>query len=238
MCVAPFPHRLVKAVLGVSSVAAEKLEEGPSMVILGVESTVSDSGLRCIPDKKKRTKWIARIKKALASKKLTAGEASKLSGALQWATQNQFRRLGRAMLRPIYDQKTPIDGRMSNELRRALTWWIQILESNLCERRSCTNSRSEPEHQFCDASGSPAHSDAVHLIDNECYFTHYVPPAAVVNGFRRRSDNQIMGLELLSMSLGLCTFADLIRGRNVVVHSDNTGAEVWSCMCAVCHMCH
>ena len=136
------------------------------------------------------------------------------------------RKIGRAMLRPIYDQKTRRDGRLSSELRRALTWWIQILKSNLCERRSWTNSRSEPVHLFCDASGSPAHLGAVLLIDNKCYFTHYVPPAAVVNGFRRRSDNQIMGLELLSISLGLCTFADLIRGRNVVVHSDNTGAEV------------
>ena len=115
---------------------------------------------------------------------------------------------------------------MSGELRRALTWWIQILKSNLCEKRSWTNSRSEPVHLFCDASGSPAHLGAVLLIDNKCYFTHYVPPAAVVNGFRRRSDNQIMGLELLAISLGLCTFAELIRERNVVVHSDNTGAEV------------
>ena len=141
------------------------------------------------------------------------------------------------MLRPIYDQKTRRDGRMSSELRRALTWWIQILKSKLCEKRSWTNSHSEPVHLFCDASGSPAHLGAVLLIDDRCYFTHYVPPAVVVNGFRRRSDNQIMGLELLSISLGLCTFADLIRGRNVVVHSDNTGAEVCSCMCVVGHMC-
>jgi len=34
-----------------------------------------------------------------------------------------------------------------------------------------------------------------------------------------------MGLELLAISLGMCTFASLLVGRRVVVHSDNTGSE-------------
>ena len=34
-----------------------------------------------------------------------------------------------------------------------------------------------------------------------------------------------MALELLSISLGLCTFKDKLANRKVVVHSDNTGAE-------------
>ena len=180
MCVAPFPHRLVKAVLGVSSVAAEKLEEGPSMVILGVESTVSDSGLHCIPDKQKRKKWIARIKKALASKKLTAGEASKLSGALQWATQNQFRRLGRAMLRPIYRhsrcspgatyacfcsfgarQIRTRSGQIDRELELALRWWLQVLELEIAEERSFVEGRQPCVHLFSDARSTPPRVAAV-----------------------------------------------------------------------------
>ena len=44
--------------------------------------------------------------------------------------------------------------------------------------------------------------------------------------FKRRKDNQIMGLELLSISLGLCTFDSMIQGRRLVVHSDNRGSEV------------
>ena len=98
----PLPCRMVKALLGDSAIAIEKLETGPSLTILGVEASVSRKGLKCIPDKKKRKRWIARIKAALRSGKLTSGEASKLSGALQWATQRLFRRLGRAMVRPIY----------------------------------------------------------------------------------------------------------------------------------------
>ena len=35
-----------------------------------------------------------------------------------------------------------------------------------------------------------------------------------------------MGLELLAISLGLCTFGEWLKGRSVVIHSDNTGSEV------------
>ena len=34
-----------------------------------------------------------------------------------------------------------------------------------------------------------------------------------------------MGLEILAIAVGLATFADELRGRKVVVWSDNTGTE-------------
>ena len=34
-----------------------------------------------------------------------------------------------------------------------------------------------------------------------------------------------MGLELLAIALGLCTFSEQLRGRRVLVWSDNTGSE-------------
>ena len=46
-----------------------------------------------------------------------------------------FRRLGRAMLRPLFDQKTRRDGRMSCELRRALMWWKTVLNEGIAEKR-------------------------------------------------------------------------------------------------------
>ena len=44
--------------------------------------------------------------------------------------------------------------------------------------------------------------------------------------FRRRKDHQIMGLELMAISLGLSTFSDRIANRKVIMHCDNRGAEV------------
>lgn len=37
-----------------------------------------------------------------------------------------------------------------------------------------------------------------------------------------------MGLELLSISLALGSFAAELRGRRLIIHSDNSGAEVGS----------
>ena len=40
-----------------------------------------------------------------------------------------------------------------------------------------------------------------------------------------------MGLELLAISLGLSTFDQLLRGRRLTVHSDNSGSEVLLNVC-------
>jgi hypothetical protein len=194
-----------------------------------VDLLISANGYRCKPSSKKASKWIVCIKAALQNERLSAGEASKLAGRLSWASSSLFKKLGRAMLRPIFDQKSRLDGRMSPELRRALQWWVDVLESGLSERREWHGAEGQNVQLFCDASGSPAYLGAVLFVDDQCYFTHFAPPKHLIEKFKRRRDNQIMGLELLSISLGLSTFAELIRGRNVVIHSDNTGSEVRAC---------
>ena len=50
-------------------------------------------------------------------------------------------------------------------------------------------------------------------------------PSECLSFFHARNDKQIMGLELLSITLGMCTFEHLIGGRRLVVHSDNSGSE-------------
>ena len=46
-----------------------------------------------------------------------------------------------------------------------------------------------------------------------------------IEAFQPREDNQIMGLEMLSIALGLCSFEHLLGRRRVVIWSDNTGAQ-------------
>ena len=135
------------------------------------------------------------------------------------------------MLRPIYDQKTRRDGKASVELQRSLQWWRDVLRRGLRERRTWKHDEKPPVNLFCDASGFPAYLGAVVMVDDKCYYTHMAPSSELMSMFRRRRDNQIMGLELLSISLGLCTFENLIRGRDVIVHSDNIGSEVIDFMC-------
>ena len=72
---------------------------------------------------------------------------------------------------------------------------------------------SIPVHMFCDAAGRKPYMGVVVFIDAECLWTHMAPPRKVMCRFRARSDNQIMGLELLAISLGLSTFERRLRGR-------------------------
>ena len=95
-------RRLVEALLGVGAVAPSKLLQGNPLTVLGVEMTVSWTGLTCRPDEAKVFKWSCRLQRFLEEGTLHSGDASKLAGALQWATQFMFKRLGRAMLRPIF----------------------------------------------------------------------------------------------------------------------------------------
>ena len=50
-------------------------------------------------------------------------------------------------------------------------------------------------------------------------------PEDILNLFKARKDNQIMGLELLSISLGLSSVERFLRKKRFVTHSDNTGSE-------------
>ena len=97
-------RRLVEALLGHGAVADKKAEWGISLQILGVDVAPEVSGYKCKLSKKKAEKCAQMIEAALSTKVLQPGCAMKLAGRLSWATQFLFKRLGRAMLRPIFKQ--------------------------------------------------------------------------------------------------------------------------------------
>ena len=98
--------RLVRALLGDSAVADRKLDSGNSLEILGVVLSCSPVGYIAQPSLKNRTKSLLVIEAALRDRHLPCGAAQKLAGRLNWAGQYLFHRMGRAMLRPIYNLKS------------------------------------------------------------------------------------------------------------------------------------
>ena len=137
--------------------------------------------------------------------------------------------------RPIFDQKSRKDGRASDDLLRSLRWWKEVLRLGIAEKRPWKVPPERPVHLFCDASSTPPYLGAVVLLEDEILWTHMSPPANVLHSFLTRRDKQIMGLELLAISMALDTFDDLIRGRKVVVHTDNKGSEMRVHLCL--HSC-
>ena len=125
------------------------------------------------------------MRQALTEGVLHSGAAKKLAGRLNWAVQYLFHWLGRAMIRPIYDQaysrfvnalhcvcvQDPLgfaysrNGSVGKELRVALTWWLWALGLDIMEERPWTSADEPLAHLFVDARGSPAHCAAVLFID-------------------------------------------------------------------------
>ena len=96
----------------------------------------------------------------------------------------------------------------------------------ICELREWRQTTRPPLHVFADAAGKDAHLGAVLFCDGVWRWSHCDPPPQILQCFQRRRDKQIMGLELLAISFAISTFEPWIRGRRVVVHCDNKGAEV------------
>jgi len=218
--------RFVRLLLGPDAIADKKVEWGHSLIILGILIQPTIDGIRCRPSTEKIEKWLLMMRNALANDSMPPGDASKLAGKLNWGTAAMFKRYGKAMLRSIYDQTTRMDGKMCNELRRALRWWIEVLSFEICETCKWKQDEDEILHMFCDASGEPGHIGAVLMTNTSCLWTHTAIPDYVLSLFASRRDSQIMGLELLSIALGLNTFKSQIANRRVFIYSDNTGSEV------------
>ena len=75
-----------RVLLGPDSIAAKKLEFGPSLCILGIDVALSATGIVMKPVQDKAEKWMCLIRCALGAGVLRPGEASKLAGKLGWAT--------------------------------------------------------------------------------------------------------------------------------------------------------
>lgn len=223
--------RLVRVLMGATAIAKRKLECGRSLCVLGVDVSLSNLGYTCRPAKDKVLKCIAAIVEALACGHLSAAGAEKLAGRLSWACQYLFHRLGRAMLRPIFKHKFSRSGKIDRTegLRVALTWWGWVLTQDIVEERNWHAPESDCVHLFVDATGVSSRKcercAAVLYVDGHWHYTDGVPAKKLMACLQNRGDNQIMSLETMAISVGLATFAEELRGRKVLVFSDNTGAE-------------
>ena len=94
--------RLVDCILGPGACARDRRLSGNPLVVLGVEVTLDHTGAKFMPSRDKLFKWSLQMQQYLESGILHAGPASKLAGGLVWGGQKMFRKLGRAMIRPIF----------------------------------------------------------------------------------------------------------------------------------------
>ena len=133
-----------------------------------------------------------------------------------YASVSHLRVLSMCMLRLIKSKS----GKIGQELRLALRWWIEVLELEINECRKWRGSQLPPVHLFCDARSTPPRIAAVlfkcvvHMRftsslplrgdrDEKVLFCDMEPPSSLMDTFLSRGDKQIMTLEVLSIALGL-----------------------------------
>ena len=117
--------------------------------------TPKEHSFRCELAPAKAAKCVETIVKALASCEMCPGIARKLSGRLSWASQFMFRRLGRAMLRPLFQRAHSSECRIEEPLRVALSWWLDVLQKGVLEEYPWQLKADRPAHLYGDARGVP-----------------------------------------------------------------------------------
>jgi hypothetical protein len=218
-------EKLMSILLGPETIAPEKLAYGSPLEILGVDCQCDDVGFTARPSQNKINKWTSEINMALLADLLHPGNAAKMAGRLSFGATHMFRKHGRAMLRPIFEHSHRRSPELCPQLRLALTWWREALQSRWVESRSWVELARQTVFLFADARGSPPHLAAVLISADGRFFTEQAPDHDMLAMFQHRDDCQIAGLEILAIALGLCTFSHLISHRHVQIYSDNKVSE-------------
>ena len=221
--------RLVLALMGATAMAQRKMEFGPAVIILGIRVTPKRLCVKLELDEAKRKAYLELVCRALHNNCLTMGGASKLAGKLSFMSCWCFKRLGRAMLRPLFQHShvPSRNNKLRNNLELALAWWGQVLQTKIVEQVSFSGG-DQWYDLFCDARSSPPRLAAV-LVDKQgcCSFTDWQPDASLLGIYAQESagDKNILILELLAIILSLSTFSHVLSTNNVKIWTDNVGGE-------------
>jgi hypothetical protein len=218
--------RMVRAILGPDSLSNDKMEHGHPLQVLGLHFEADTAGVSVRVTDDKAAKWLHDVQEALRAGRLSSGQAAKLAGRLSFSAQHTFRKLGRAMLRPLFQQEhKPLpNGRLGPQLRLALQWWEQVLALKITQRAPA-ETHSEVVELFTDARGHPPRLAAVLFAEGEVAYTDLATPPELLALFETRKDAQIMGQELLGIALGISTFLPKLRNKCVRVWCDNKSGE-------------
>ena len=84
-----------------------------------------------------------------------------MAGRLAFAASCTFRRLGRAMIKPVYSQQYSRTGAVGSALETALRWWLHVLTMGIAEHKPWKMPEGPVMRIYVDAASTPAHCAAV-----------------------------------------------------------------------------
>ena len=169
-------------------------------------------------DVEKRIKWPLDIEWHLENNHMSPREAACLAGRLAFACTFPFRRLGRAMVRPIFARQysTSRNCTLARMLRSALACWKTALAETVCETYFVNPPSAFNCDLFCDASGvNGGYLAAVLVIGSLAFYVHAPVPSEWRDWILPRNDSQIMPWELLFDPAGTDHFSRTTGGTYV-----------------------
>ena len=114
---------------------------------------------------------------------------------------------------------------MGREMQMAIIWWKQALKIEIPHQRNLANKLGKV-NLFCDAASTPPKVAAILFTeDGKPVFTRLDVDNKLKAKFEQRDDNDIMGLEILAIIVGVATFAKQLNNKYVKIWTDNTGGE-------------
>ncbi|MDP6526749.1 MAG: hypothetical protein QGH15_21310 [Kiritimatiellia bacterium] len=135
----------------------EKSDEGRMIIFLGIGIEAKDDGVDFFLSEKRKQKLRKLISGVQTSGSLPPSEASVLAGKLGFSSSALFGKCGRVFLRPLFrragQKEQRSDAKLSQELMRALRWWMDVLETGSFRRFIPLDTRATEHHiAYVDAS--------------------------------------------------------------------------------------
>ena len=179
----------------------------------------------------RKEELLATLRSILASGSLDRGELAKVRGRLQFASGQLFGRLARQAVHAFSSR-----GRLGNGLDQRLVWALEYLCKLLSEGRPREISRGLGDSRliFVDASFEPGGYCGLGglVFDGSGtllkWFGLQAPRALVTvlqTCFGEHRETVIYELEALAVALAIDLFKQELRGRNVMVFTDNSGVH-------------
>ena len=203
--------------------------------ILGVELVLSHAPMGSFwiqNTQARQTELTETIAAILERGNLTRVEGEKLRGRLQFASNQLFGRRFRNCLTALNTHVKQGSRHVSNDLRAALTLMSKLLGLN--RPRLVDVNFLEWVHLYVDASYEQGEKGGVGgvLYDSQgnClgFFSEPVSSELVSKIKRADQETIIFELEGLAVATGLALFKDLLRGKRLVIFTDNQAVQ--SCL--------
>ena len=203
--------------------------------VLGVEIDLcsSPSGRFEVKNTESRKEeLICFIKEVLSSMTLAKPDGERLRGRLQFASNQLFGKRFRNCLKELNIHVSRGFKRVSDDLAASLNLMVSLLTENM--PRPVDANFSDWVHIYVDASFEPTGFSGVGgmVLDSRgnCidFFSEKVQPELLAMIKREEQETVIFELEGLAIAVALRLFTQHIKGRRVVVFTDNKSAQ--SCL--------